>query len=158
MRIAVISDIHGNALALESVLADLSVESIEHGVCLGDAIQGGAQPAAVVARLRDLAWPVVMGNADAWLLSGIETGAEGPPSAYQLAVRDWSLARLSADDRAFVAAFRPTVEFDLPGGTALLCAHGSPRSFDDIIMPEMENADVLDLLGPIGGAIVCGGH
>lgn len=158
MRIAVVSDIHGNALALDALLADLSGERIEHGVCLGDAIQGGAQPAAVVARLRELAWPVVMGNADAWLLSGVETGAEGPPSAYQLAVRDWSLAQLSVDDRAFIAAFRPTVEFDLPGGTPLLCAHGSPKSFDDIILPEMGDAGVLDLLGPTGGAIVCGGH
>ena len=41
-------------------------------VCLGDAIQGGPQPAQVVSRLKELACPVVMGNADAWLLTGVE--------------------------------------------------------------------------------------
>ena len=48
-------------------------------VCLGDAVQGGPQPAQVVQRLRRLNSPVVMGNADAWLLSGEETADEGIP-------------------------------------------------------------------------------
>src|SRR5690349_17179247 len=85
MRIAVISDIHGNCLALDAVLADLQRDGVDWIVCLGDAIQGGAQPAETVARLRDLGCPIVMGNADAWLLTGEETGAEGPPSEQLLA-------------------------------------------------------------------------
>ena len=70
MKIAIISDIHGNAFALDTVLGDLKREPVDQIVCLGDAIQGGAQPAQTVARLRELGCPVVMGNADAWLLSG----------------------------------------------------------------------------------------
>jgi len=76
MRIAIIPDIHGNGVALDAVLADLQQQAIDQIVCLGDAIQDGPQPAAVIQRLRDLACPVVMGNADAWLLSGEETGNE----------------------------------------------------------------------------------
>ena len=75
MKLAVISDIHGNAIALDAVLADLERRPADRLICLGDSIQGGAQPAEVVARLRELACPAVMGNADAWLLSGIETSA-----------------------------------------------------------------------------------
>ena len=69
MRLAVISDIHGNCFALDAVLADLraDLEPVDATVCLGDAIQGGPQPAETVARLRELGCPVVMGNADAWL-------------------------------------------------------------------------------------------
>src|SRR5262245_60013053 len=126
MRVAVISDIHGNVLALDAVLADLSGEEFDRGVCLGDAVQGGAQPAEAVARLRELGWPIVMGNADAWLLTGEETGDEEPATPWMLAVREWSLGQLSEADRQFIGGFRPTVEFALPGGTRLICAHGTP--------------------------------
>lgn len=79
MRIAVLSDIHGNDLAFEAVEADLQDQKIDQIVCLGDAVQGGPQPAQVVQHLRRLNSPVVMGNADAWLLSGEETADEGIP-------------------------------------------------------------------------------
>jgi predicted phosphodiesterase len=158
VRVAVISDIHGNAFALDAVLADVRRDAIDRGVCLGDAIQGGAQPAEVVARLRELAWLVVMGNADAWLLTGEETGAEPPATAWMQAVREWSLGQLSAEDRRFVAAFHPTVEIPLPTGKTLRCGHGSPRSFDDQIWPETPDAEVRAMLGPLERSILCGGH
>src|SRR5690348_18489666 len=108
MRIAVISDIHGNCFAFDRVLEDIQQQGIEQIVCLGDAIQGGAQPAATVQRLRELACPVVMGNADAWMLTGVATGGE-PTTETMERVRQWSLSQLSADDQAFIAAFAPTV-------------------------------------------------
>jgi predicted phosphodiesterase len=158
MRIAVISDMHGNCLALDAVLAELQRDGIDQIVCLGDAIQGGAQPAETVARLRDLGCPVVMGNADAWLLTGEETGAEGPPSPQLLAARTWSLAQLSDADRAFIAGFQPTVTLALEGGRELLCFHGSPRSFDDLIFPETSEQEIQRLLGGFGAAALTGGH
>src|SRR5258708_321143 len=124
MRIAVISDIHGNCLGLDTVLADLGRTTVDQVVCLGDAVQGGAQPAEVVARLRELACPVVMGNADAWLLTGADTGTLERASDKMRAIRDWSLDQLSAADRAFIAAFPPTVELPLEAGRTLLCFHG----------------------------------
>jgi predicted phosphodiesterase len=65
MRVAVISDMHGNNIAFETVLADIKQKGTDQIVCLGDAIQGGPQPAEVVQNLRALNCPVVMGNADA---------------------------------------------------------------------------------------------
>src|SRR4029079_1573854 len=106
MRIATISDMHGNNIAFDAVLADLQGQSVDQIVCLGDAIQGGPQPAEVVARLRDLGCPVVMGNADAWLLTGEETGAEpiAPERLRKMSeIRTWSLAQLSAGDQGFIA-------------------------------------------------------
>jgi predicted phosphodiesterase len=64
MKIAILSDMHGNALALEAVLEDMHLAYVDQIVCLGDAIQGGPQPAQVIAHLRTLGCPVVMGNAD----------------------------------------------------------------------------------------------
>lgn len=169
MRVVVITDIHGNCIALDAVLADLTADRARHPtdllVCLGDAVQGGPQPAEVVARLRDLGCPVVMGNADAWLLSGVATGEE-PVSARQEAVRQWSLGKLSPDDRAFVAGFLPTISVPLAGGERLLCFHGSPHSFDDVLLPSTADEEVERLLGAdaLGAAaasppaVLAGGH
>jgi predicted phosphodiesterase len=158
MRIAVISDIHGNCFALDALLADLRQHPANRLVCLGDAVQGGTQPAETVARLRALGCPVVMGNADAWLLTGVETSPTETITERGRVTREWSLARLSAEDRAFIAAFAPTVELALEGGHRLLCFHGSPASFDDLIFPETPQVEVARLLGATAPAIWCGGH
>lgn len=157
MRIAIISDIHGNAVALDAALADINQHPADRLVCLGDAIQGGPQPAAVVARLRELGCPVVMGNADDWLLTGEAHGGE-PVTEQQRTVRSWSLAQLTEADRAFIAAFAPTVELPLPGGQRMLCFHGSPSSFDDVLLPETPEDEVLRLLEPLTATVLCGGH
>jgi putative phosphoesterase len=161
MRIAIISDMHGNGLALDAALADLKTQPIDQIVCLGDAIQGGPQPAQVVARLRGLACPVVMGNADAWLLTGQETGQEQISAEQRVkmdAVREWSLSQLSADDRAFVSRFQPTVTIESESGERLLCFHGSPNSFDDIILPTTPEDEFQHLLGSHASAFLTGGH
>src|SRR4051812_45491604 len=161
MRIATISDMHGNNVALDAVVDDIQHESVDQIVCLGDAIQGGPQPAEVVARLRELRCPVVMGNADAWLLTGEETGAEPVDSERQRkldAVRDWSLQQLSDADRAFIAGFQPTIKIALGDGRNLLGFHGSPTSFDDIIVPTTSEDEVQHLLGGFDPHILTGGH
>src|SRR5690348_2942065 len=113
MRIAVIADIHGNCLALDVILADIRRQAVEQIVCLGDAIQGGAQPAQTVRRLRELDCPMVMGNADDWLLKGWLIDPHEEVTESQLATRLWSLAQLSEDDLAWIGRFQPTVELTL---------------------------------------------
>lgn len=161
MRLAVISDIHGNCFALDAVLADLERRPVDAMICLGDAIQGGPQPAETVARLRSLGCPVVMGNADAYLLSGTADDAEPiePERQARLdAVRAWSLTQLSEADRAFVADFAPTVELDLGQGRRLLAFHGSPASFDELILPLTPDDELRRMLGAHADKLLCGGH
>ncbi len=161
MKIAVISDIHGNFVALDAVLGDLEGRGAEQVVCLGDAIQGGPQPAQVTSELRRMACPVVMGNADAWLLTGTETGDE-EISADRMrkmqAIREWSLSQLSAEDKSFISAFLPTVTISLDPSRALLCFHGSPRSFDDVILPWAAEEQFQKYLSEYSGNILTGGH
>src|SRR5512143_3385737 len=133
MRVAIISDMHGNDYAFEQVEADIKQRSVDQIICLGDAIQGGPQPARVVQRLRKLDCPVVMGNADAWMLTGVETADEGiPPERKKKMdeIRGWSLSQLTEDDQEFISDFQATVTIKLDDGPDLLCFHGSPTSFD----------------------------
>src|SRR6266478_3239047 len=67
MRIAIVSDIHGNRTAFEAVLADLrhtSPDLILHG---GDLADGGASPVEIVDQIRELGWQGVVGNTDEML-------------------------------------------------------------------------------------------
>src|SRR6267154_3596241 len=87
MRIAIVSDIHGNRTAFEAVLADLrqtSPDLILHG---GDLADAGASPAEIVDRVRDLGWQGVVGNTDEMLfrpesLEDFATQSSAPPSLW----------------------------------------------------------------------------
>ena len=161
MRVAVISDMHGNDLAFAAVEADIQVQTVDQIVCLGDAVQGGPQPAQVVQRLRRLHCPVVMGNADAWLLRGEETGHEGIPLERLKKmgeIRLWSLSQLGEEDIDFIADFPPTITRKLEGELHLLCFHGSPASFDDIILPAAPEEEFQKFLAPYTGMVLTGGH
>ncbi len=162
MRMIVFSDTHGHCFALDAMLNDLSGESYDGMVCLGDAIQGGPQPVETVSRLRELNCPIVMGNADAWLLTGEDSGAE-PASAERQrmldAVREWQLSKLSADDLNFIRSFQPTFELPLEADWKLRCYHGSPKSFDDVILPlTPDDKEVRKFLNPQPQTIYSGGH
>jgi putative phosphoesterase len=158
MQLAIISDIHGSCFALDHVLKDIRDLGIERIVCLGDALQGGAEPAQTVTRLRELNCSVVMGNADSWLLTGQETSPLEKTSQQQAEVRAWSLAQLSAEDLAFVEQFKPTIEIPLDAGQKLLCFHGSPHSFDDIILPSTPDEAVRQFLDGWDATLLTGGH
>lgn len=64
MRLAIVSDIHGNLTALEAVIADVERRGVDHIVQGGDLALGGAQPAEVIDRVRELRWPGILGNTD----------------------------------------------------------------------------------------------
>lgn len=155
MRIGLIADIHGNLVALETVLAELAEESIDDLVCLGDVAALGPQPGAVLARLRALGCPVVMGNVDAWLLA--------PPAIIDadeldVALARWCTAQLTDIDLAFVRAFPAVIERPLGAERTLLCFHGSPRSYHDVIVPTTPD-DALDaMLGDTRATLLAGGH
>src|SRR5947207_14587102 len=69
MRIAIVSDVHGNLRAFEAVLADLRKVAPDLVVQGGDLAYGGAHPAEIVDKIRALGWPGVRGNTDEMLWS-----------------------------------------------------------------------------------------
>ena len=65
MRIAVLSDIHANAQALEAVMSDVVNQGCEHVFCLGDIALAGPQPKDVIDYvMAQNTWTVIQGNTD----------------------------------------------------------------------------------------------
>jgi predicted phosphodiesterase len=138
------------------VLADLERDPVDQIVCLGDTVQGGCQPAQVIALLRRLGCPTVLGNADAFVLDKA-AGAE-EPNERQLDVREWTSAQLGEEGLAYVETFRPTLTVPIGGGRELLAFHGSPDSYDDVILPHLDEDEYRRLLGTPSTDLLAGGH
>jgi putative phosphoesterase len=155
MRLGVISDIHGNRLALDAVLAALEQESLDELVCLGD-VAVGPQPSEALDRVRELGCPVVMGNWDAAFLNGMpEPQDEIGRMLVELA--EWWAAFLSPADREFMESFVPTLDVRLDE-LDVLCFHGSPRSYDDWIFATTPDEELRPMLAGFEAPILVGGH
>src|SRR3954468_13387373 len=99
MRLAFISDIHGNAVALESVLADISQKNIDKIYVLGDLCYRCPEPKRSLDLIRSLNTEVLKGNADEWLVRGVRVG-EVPDKALAMMTleQEWIAARLEQSD------------------------------------------------------------
>lgn len=161
MRVALVSDMHGNMLALEAVLADLEQQAVDRVVCLGDVAATGPKPAEVLARLRELDWPVVQGNTDARLIDADArvTLADDAEFARKIEEIDvWCRDQLAPEDIAFARGFQPTIDVPLEGDATLLCFHGSPRSFNDIIWAVTPDAELDEFFAGHSATLLAGGH
>jgi putative phosphoesterase len=139
-RVALISDLHGNAVALDVVLSDTANRAVDEIVCLGDVAAGGPQPGQVLRRLRELDCRVIRGNADGWLLDGLP-GGESEETRRLGEVVAWAREQLAADDLDYLAALPQSATITLAGAVSLFCFHGSPRSDLDSLLattPEHE--------------------
>jgi predicted phosphodiesterase len=116
VRLAVISDVHGNRLALDAVLDDIAREGADAVVCLGDHVSGPLDPAGSAERLMGLDGPVIRGIHDRWLVDR-QVKALDP-------VDRFALMRLKASHRAWLEAMPATATI---GEDVFLC-HGTPTS------------------------------
>ncbi|MEX1171287.1 MAG: metallophosphoesterase family protein [Chloroflexota bacterium] len=117
MRIAVLSDIHSNLVALEAVIAHAGpVDAVWH---LGDVVGYGPDPDGVVARLMDIGAIGVLGNHDAAALGGPEIEWFNPDAR---AAAAWTAAIIGPTTRAWLAAQPVTAT-----RAGIDLAHGSPR-------------------------------
>jgi len=154
MRIAFISDIHGNLHSLDLVLADLEQEKVDQIVCLGDVASLGPQPCEVIARVRELQIQIVMGNHDIYLLKPELTESHLP---WLRTAELWCLEQLSNDDLEFLRSFQPQLSFALDQNTTLLAFHGSPRSNEEFLYPDTLPEDLDEsFAGQTAQVMVCG--
>lgn len=153
--LTIISDIHGNLTALEAVLADIEKAGAAELVCLGDVASFGPQPRETLRRVQALDCPVVMGNADAAMLEPPPPDTSGP--ALFTDVERWCAEQLTDADRSFVRTFQTTVGLEL-GGLAILCSHGSPQSYNDVIVATTPDEELAKVFAGQDATVMFGGH
>jgi predicted phosphodiesterase len=101
MRIAVISDIHGNMEALKNVLADAEGLGPDHIVCLGDCIGYGPEPDDVIEEIRRRNIPTIIGNHEMGVIDPVHLSWFNPKARLSL---EKTMALLSASSVNFIKA------------------------------------------------------
>ena len=161
MRIAVVSDIHGNRTAFDAVLADLrktAPDLVLHG---GDLADGGSSPAEIVDRVRELGWPGVVGNADE-MLTAPETlesfAKQQPPRLRPMfdMVREIASATRTALGKERLAWLRDLPRVQVCQSMALV--HASPESVRRSPTPEATDAELESVYAPLGQPVAVYGH
>ena len=154
MRVAVISDIHGNVPALQAVLAEIEREKVDLTVSCGD-VASGPLPAETIDALRGLRdVRFVHGNADRGVVAAFD-GAEKPKLPGPAA--DWCGNQISREQRDFLASFEDAVRLDVDGLGRVLFCHASPRNDLDVFFDDTPDDRVRELIaGANADLIVCG--
>lgn len=154
MRVAVLSDIHGNAPALRAVLDELERRPPDLVVCCGD-IAAGPMPRRTIDELRGLGHQLiaVRGNADREVIDVFDghAGDGLPPDSL------WGGQQITRDQRDWLAQLPATVtlQFDRLG-TVLFC-HATPRDDSEVVVETTAEEDLLEMLQDADAdVIVCG--
>ena len=160
MRIAIVSDIHGNLTAFEAVLRDLrecAPDLVLHG---GDLAEGGARPAEVIDRIRSLGWPGVVGNTDEvlWAPERLEEFATKAPKLRPLMSCIGEIVATTTQwlgaDR--IAWLRSLPQIQRHGPLALV--HAGPDDLWRAPLATAADAELESVYGALGAAIVVYGH
>jgi putative phosphoesterase len=154
MRIAVLSDIHGNVRALRAAMDDLREAAPDRVINLGDTVSGPLEAAETADVLISLAWSTVRGNHDRWLLEKSEADmGRSDQAAY---------AELKSHHKGWLSSLEETIEFE-----GLLFCHGTPDSDTTYLAETVEpdghvrvatRAEVTRRLAGVHPPIVLCGH
>lgn len=181
MRLAVLSDIHGNLTALEAVLAHLEANGgADHLWVLGDLAAVGPRPAECVRRVKALAdaaaegekkgtFRAIRGNTDRWIVQGTRPKAQGVEKAEDLPgmistfrhMGDsliWALEQMSYDEYDFLRKLPGECDLLVPGYGYVIGYHGIPGDDEGYLTPDTPDEEAADALLDREGRLGIGGH
>lgn len=123
MKVALISDVHGNLEALEAVLADIQKQGADRIFCLGDIVGYGPNPRECVALVREHCDVVVRGNHEVGLLDDFYTQAHMGPTANEVIL--WTRGQFVDDELLAFISELPYTEIvqTEPSERRILLAH-----------------------------------
>lgn len=153
MRIAVISDVHGNLVALETALADIRDRAPDVIVNLGDCVTSPAWPRETMELLDSLRLPTVRGNHDR-VVGDPKHRASKP-------VIEFTAASLTDAQIATLTSLPPTLRID-----DVLLVHGTPARDSEYLLEEKRDGrlarlpthEVAKRLGDVSASLVLCGH
>lgn len=160
MKVAIVSDIHGNRRAFQAVLADLRQAAPDLVVHGGDLSAGGAYPAEIIDQVRALGWPGVRGNTDEMLWAPerlAEYAAANPKIAPLLAM----VQKTIPPTLASIGEERLRWLEGLPhqySGDGFSLVHASPDDCWRAPMPNASDDELQSTYASLRGPIVVYGH
>ena len=160
MRIAVVSDVHGNRTALTAVLADLRNVSPDLIINGGDLAASGSHDAEVVDQVHSLGWPGVLGNTDEMLWKPEPLDALGSQHPTLKKLVD-TLKRMVPIMRASLGDERLQWLKSLPlrySNKFVTVVHASPDDCWKSPMPDASDEEMESVYGSLNSPIVAYGH
>lgn len=160
MRVAIVSDIHGNLAAWEAVLGDIRAVAPDLVLHAGDLADGGSSPAEVVDRIRALGWAGVRGNGEEMLcrpetLDEFASQSTAPPAIWN-AVREvaaWTRASLGKERLSWLSQLPLTLT-----APELAVVHASPHTCWKAPRADATDADLEAIYGALGQPTIVFGH
>ncbi len=153
MRICICSDVHGNLVALDALLADMRAQgAFDLVVMAGDLCMFGPRPAECIDRLRELHCLILKGNTDQYIVE------EAGDSPRELKAAKWSADRIGDERIRFLAGLPFAYSVQPAAGRELLIFHANPRDLEADLRPDRPEAYVRDLIGDVRADVLAFGH
>jgi diadenosine tetraphosphatase ApaH/serine/threonine PP2A family protein phosphatase len=150
--VVLMSDIHGNFTALETVAR--SLPRVDAVYVAGDLCFEGPEPERVVDALREWGWTAVMGNTDA----DLSTDDDPKRRAKRSARLDWTREMLGPERLAWLASLPFSVRHDSGPAARILVVHANPRDMNTHLDPDMCADDLAPFLDGVEEEIIAFGH
>jgi putative phosphoesterase len=160
MRVAVVTDIHGNRRAFQAVLEDLKQVAADLVVHGGDLVFGGTHPGEIIDEIRALGWPGVLGNTDEMLWTQ-ERPMEMASAQPRLASLLGRLQDMVAPMQARIGDERLRWLRSLPAihpGEGFAVVHASPRDLWQAPMTDAADEEIEKTYMELGVPVVVYGH
>lgn len=149
MRIAIISDIHGNQIALDAVLHDLAQQpAIQQIIVAGDLCLNGPCPREVLDTVQSLQCPVIQGNVDTDVIQ--QTSKKGPKKQSIIA---WTREQIGAPGIEYLTTLPFSHLVNNPTGTDLLVVHANPRNQEEAIFPSTPDSKLEHFLADVPSTV-----
>jgi predicted phosphodiesterase len=147
MRVAILSDIHGNAMALDAVLAHVAADRpFDEIVVAGDLVWSGPRPREVVDRLLEIGATMIRGNTDAFFDAAPDETPEGKEPGRFAAHFGWMAQQLGPERVAYLRSLPFSRRISPTTGQDLLIVHANPRDLDQPILSRTRDEDLDELL------------
>lgn len=162
MKIAIISDIHGNMLALNEVLEDIQYEKCDKIFCLGDIAMAGAEPNETIDKIKELqgeSFIIIQGNTDEMIANfeQIPKVTFLDDSSPMLNALKSDIELISDENILFLRNLEKQKEIEI-FGTKILLVHGSPRKNNEDIAPNLPIEQIEEIIKGTNADIIFCGH
>jgi putative phosphoesterase len=161
MKVAVLSDIHGNGVALKYAINDLKSLGIKKIIILGDVVMKGPMPSKSLELLKDKDLEIIVwikGNTDLWLeeVAAVWIPKSGRETKLNLYYK-YAKANLKEEQIVFLKELPLECSIDL-NGISILCVHGTPKSIVEAIDSSVPEEEIKKAIKGVKEQVILSGH